>query len=610
MINQFSLSIATLNGSGSQSANTILAKCLFRMGLQVGVQNLFPSNIAGLPTWFSIRVHPRGYTSRSLFHDIVVAKNPETIADDVFKVAPGGVFFYASEIKDPPLTKRSDIQTVAIPFRELTETCSDSIKMRKLLSNMVYVGVLAELLRIDNSTLHTAIADQFGDKASVVAANQAAADAGRSFARDSLANFDFKWKVKAHEGANDQNILIDGNTAAALGAVTGGCTFVSWYPITPSTSLAESFERLAHELRPTPNGRKNHAVVQAEDELSAIGMVVGAGWAGARSMTATSGPGLSLMAEIAGLSYFAEIPAVIWDVQRAGPSTGLPTRTMQGDLSFAAHLSHGDTEHIVLLPGSIEECFEFAENALDSAEEFQTLVIVLSDLDMGMNLRISRLLTPRVAPYRRGKVLDAEALNSVTEFARYRDVDGDGVGYRTLPGTMHAHAAYFTRGTGHTDKATYSEDGEIFAENLTRLKRKLQTAAKVLPPPLVTPAPGAGAAPSKAANLGLLLYGSSSIISQEVQETLAHEGLLVDVIRVRALPFHPDLEGILARYPNIAVVEQNRDGQMRGLLLQNYPQFATRLTSVVTFDGLPISAEFIAAEVRKKFSAQNVEAQT
>jgi 2-oxoglutarate ferredoxin oxidoreductase subunit alpha len=425
--------------------------------------------------------------------------------------------------------------------------------------------------------------------------NFSAIEVGANYAREHLKNIKFPFSTKELKNESSQ-LLIDGNSAAALGAVAGGCTFLSWYPITPSSSLAESFQDFAAVTRDENQKENRTAVVQAEDELSAINMVIGAGWAGSRAMTATSGPGLSLMSEAAGLSYFAEVPAVIWDVQRAGPSTGLPTRTMQGDLQSAAHLSHGDTEHIVLLPANPQECFEFAQMAFDLSEELQTLVIVLSDLDLGMNLSMSPDFQLNSAPYKRGKVLSADALNSVEEFARYKDVDGDGIPYRTLPGTKHAKAAYFTRGTGHTEKATYSEDGENYHKMLARLKRKFQTAQKYLPAPITQQTKN---------KIGIIAFGSSDFILPEVQSLLSQNKMPTDYLRVRSLPLNDSIADFLKTHETIFVVEQNRDGQLKKLMAEKFIAHAIKLQSVLSYDGMPLAAEFVAAEINKKLEVKS-----
>jgi 2-oxoglutarate ferredoxin oxidoreductase subunit alpha len=590
--NDFVINVATVNGSGSQSANNMLVKALFRMGIPVGGKNLFPSNIAGLPTWFSIRANPHGFTSRRFPFDIVVALNEATLKEDVASVRPGGFFLYNSEFRD--VVVREDIHSLAIPFRELTDGVSDSVKIRKLLQNVVYVGVLAELLQIDVPTLHGVIEDQFADKPQLIPSNLQALQRGREFAQHHRNQWDFPFQAQQVDRGNHDQILIDGNSAAAMGLIFGGCTFVAWYPITPSTSLVENFESMARVSRQDAEGRKTYAIVQAEDELAAINMVLGAGWAGARAMTATSGPGLSLMAEAAGLSYYAEIPAVIWDVQRVGPSTGLPTRTLQGDVSAAAHLSHGDTQHILLFPCSPTECFEFGQTAFDLAERLQTLVIVLSDLDLGMNFHRTKTFGYPTRDFDRGKVLTPGQLEQMQSFARYKDVDNDGIPYRTLPGTPHPLAAYFTRGTGHDENANYSENGDIFVKNMDRLNRKFTTAKNLIPSPIVDFMPSA--------SIGLIAYGSTDLGVPELRWQLQQKNIETSYLRLRAWPFTSAVETFLGSHETIYVLEQNRDGQMATLLKSAFPQFATRLTSILQFNGLPFEPSVATTAILGKES--------
>ena len=573
------------------SANQILAKALFRMNLPISAKNVFPSNIAGLPTWYNLRVNPKGYLSRTEKFDAVVAKNVETAARDLEQVRPGGYFIFDRDMKFAP--ERSDVTIWPLPLRELSEKVTETVKIRKLLTNMIYVGALSQLLKIDRQILAQVIADQFQDKASLVDLNLRAVDVGRDFVQQE--NWTWPLTTEALPPSEELALFIDGNSAAAMGALVGGCTFMSWYPITPSTSMAENFQNYCEEFRVGTDGKKKFAIVQAEDELSAINMVIGAGWAGARAMTATSGPGLSLMAEAAGLSYFAEVPAVIWCVQRAGPSTGLPTRTMQGDLEAAANLSHGDTEHIVLLPRDVAECFEFAQLALDLAERMQTLVIVLSDLDLGMNFHPSREFKLSNREYDRGKVLSADDLNSIEDFARYRDVDGDGIAYRTRPGTMHAKAAYFARGTGHTEKATYSEDGENYARNLSRLKKKFSQNRGLWPKPIENL--------KTQSDVGLIYFGSTSQVIPEVQESLLNQNLQTSTLCIRSLPLHEEIEQFLARHKKIVVIEQNRDGQLRKKLAEHFAGHAAKLLSALCFDGQPIAAEVVTREIQKALQA-------
>lgn len=591
-INEFVITVATANGSGSQSANNILTRALFRMGMPVGAKNLFPSNIAGLPTWFTIRANENGFTARKKFADIVIAMNPQTAVEDQKLVKSGGYFFINQDIKLPESLERNDIAIMPIPFREIVQNCSDSVKQRKLLTNMIYVGILAELLRIPEECLSDSISHIFSGKENVVEANHKAHHAGREYARSDFANLLFPYRAKIDAGGNHGKVLIDGNTAAGMGLVFSGCTFAAWYPITPSSSLMESFIGFAEKYRVGQDGKRDFAVIQAEDELASIAMVLGAGWAGARAVTATSGPGLSLMAEAAGLAYYAEIPAVIWDVQRVGPSTGLPTRTMQGDLVSAVLLSHGDRKQIVLLPGNPEECFEFATTAFDLAEALQTLVIVLSDLDLGMNMHVcSRFEYPQ-GPMNRGKVLDAEALEEVGSFERYKDRDGDGVTYRTLPGTRHPKAGYFTRGTGHNEAGQYSEDPEVYKNNMIRLNRKWETARTMVPKPIVDVRANT--------KVGIVVFGSTQEAATEARFLLQKRGIETNLMRIRALPFSPECEEFLDAHDRIYVVEQNRDSQMLAILRMIMPQYWNKCFPVVHHDGLPPDAESIVDAICEK----------
>lgn len=589
IINDFVITVATANGSGSQSSNNILVRTLFRMGIPVGGKNLFPSNIQGLPTWFTIRANEQGFTSRKELADVVIAMNPATGLEDQKLLRSGGVFLLSDDVRISEDALRSDIVVVRVPFKKIVGPVTDSPKLRKLLVNMTYVGLLAELLEIPQSTLEEVIMHQFGDKKSVIESNLKAIQAGRDYANQSLGSLKFEFRAVARDKQNEDRILIDGNTAAAAGFVFGGCTFVAWYPITPSSSLVESFIDLAEQYRVEKDGKRNFAVVQAEDELASIAMVTGAGWAGARAMTATSGPGLSLMAETAGLAYFAEVPAVIWDVQRVGPSTGLPTRTMQGDLLSAYYLSHGDTRHVVLLPGTVAECFEFGQVALDLAERLQTLVIVLSDLDLGMNLHGSDRFVYPEKPMDRGKVLDDADLSKVSEFKRYKDVDGDGITYRTLTGARDPKAGYFTRGTGHNEAGQYSEKGDDFAAKLNRLTKKMETAATLVPQPVVDAQPGV--------KVGLLVYGSSAESACELRYLLKQKGVEANCMRLRALPLSTEVESYLDCHDRVYVIEQNRDGQLMTILRAEMPQYWSKCHSIRRFDGMPMDPQKLCDQI-------------
>lgn len=582
--NDFVLEIATVNGSGSQSANNIILKSIFRMGIPVGGRNLFPSNIAGLPTWFTIRVNQNNYLARRDQAEIFVALNPQTAAEDLKKVKPGGWIFIADDCKVDSTLIPVNITAISVPFRELVNQATDSIKLKKLLQNMIYVGLLGELLGLDHETLATTIRDHFKGKTSAAESNLKAAQVGANYAKEHLKDKNFPFQLKKMN-TNQGKILIDGNTSAALGFLTGGCTFVSWYPITPSTSVVEAYMQYFDQYRKDENNKMKGAIVQAEDELAAICMVAGAGWAGARAMTATSGPGMSLMGEAAGYFYYGEIPGVLWNVQRVGPSTGMPTRTAQGDLLSAHYLSHGDTKHIVLLPGSMEECFEFAQMSLDLAERFQTLVIVLSDLDLGMNVSIAEEFKLPTKAFDRGKVLSADDLNKIKEFGRYKDVDGDGIPYRTLPGTKHDAAGYFTRGSGHNENAAYTESSPAYLKVIDRLTKKYETAKKFVPKPILTERTNASA--------GIIAFGSTQLPMNEALDHLASKGKPMDCLRVRALPFSDEVANFLKKHSQIFVVEQNRDAQMLSLLRTNYPEYANKMFSIRHYDGMPITAENI-----------------
>jgi 2-oxoglutarate ferredoxin oxidoreductase subunit alpha len=586
IVNDFSIQIATINGSGSQTANLVLLRSLLLMGVPVSGKNMFPSNIAGLPTWYTIRASKDGYLARKKEVDLLVAMNPETAREDVAGL-PGG----AAVVFDEPLglsALRQDLTFYPVPFDKVVAPLTTDARLRKLLKNMAYVGVLARLLEIEMAEVEKAIAKVFPSKAKARELNVGAARAGFEHAaaitkRDPL--------LVRRMDATAGKIIIDGNSAAALGTMFGGVTVVTWYPITPSSSLVESLAGYLKKHRVGPDGKATFAVVQAEDELAAVGMVIGAGWAGARSMTATSGPGISLMSEFAGLAYFAEIPAVIWDVQRVGPSTGLPTRTAQGDVLSTATLSHGDTRHLLLFPASVAECFSMGIEAFELAERFQTPVFVMSDLDLGMNNWVSDPFQYPSRPLARGKVLGKADLEKLGDFARYQDVDGDGIGWRTLPGTDHPAAAYFTRGTGHDEKAVYSERPEVYERNMQRLHRKLEGAREVAPAPVLE---GSGKA-----RVGIVAYGSSHWAVLESRDQLLREhGLAADYLRVRAFPFAREVQDFVAAHERVYVVEQNRDGQMCQLLkLDLVEGLVPRLRSVCHLHGLPLDARSVTDEI-------------
>jgi 2-oxoglutarate ferredoxin oxidoreductase subunit alpha len=585
VVNDFAVQVATVNGSGSQSANTVLLRALFQMGIPVSGKNLFPSNIAGLPTWYTIRVSREGWVARKKEVDVLVAMNGETAREDVAQLPAGAAVVYDAALELEAV--RSDLAFYPVPFDDLVEPVSPDARLRKLLRNMVYVGVLGGLLGIEPAEVERALGRTFGKKAKALELNLRAVRAGFEHA----AGIDKRDPFRVERmDATRGKIIVDGNAASALGALFAGVTVVTWYPITPSTSVVESLHGYLEQYRRTPDGQATFAVLQAEDELAAIGMVMGAGWAGARAMTATSGPGVSLMSEFAGLGYFAEVPAVIVNVQRVGPSTGLPTRTSQGDLLSTAFLSHGDTQHLLLFPGSVEECFTMTGQAFDLAERFQTPVFVLSDLDLGMNNWMAEPLPYPETPLDRGKVLSKADLERLGGFARYRDVDGDGIGWRTLPGTDHPRAAYFTRGTGHDEQAGYSERSDVFERNMARLRRKLEGARAALPQPVRS---GTGSP------VGLLAHGSSDPAVREALAQLHREaGLEADYLRVRAWPFAASVRDFVAAHDRVYVVEQDRDAQLLSLLrLDLEPALAGRLRSVAHITGLPLDARSVTDEI-------------
>jgi 2-oxoglutarate ferredoxin oxidoreductase subunit alpha len=587
IVNDFSIQVATVNGSGSQSANSVLLRSIFRMGVPVSGKNLFPSNIAGLPTWYTIRVSKDGWVARRTDIDVLIAMNAETAREDVLSLAPGAAVIYDESLKLNEL--RADLACYAVPFDQLAVATGADAKLRKLIKNMVYVGVAAQLLSIDMEMVENTVRKQFAKKVKAAELNLSAVRVGFDYAASTLTKQD-PYAVEPMN-ATAGKIIIDGNAAAAMGAMFAGVSVVSWYPITPSSSVVENLIELMKRYRVEPDGKASFAIVQAEDELAAIGMVLGAGWAGARSMTASSGPGISLMAEFAGLGYYAEIPGVIFDIQRTGPSTGLPTRTSQADLSFVAGLSHGDTKHVMLLPATVKECFEFAIEAFDLAEQLQTPVFILSDLDLGMNSWMSEPFEYPEKPIRRGKVLDAAQLKKLGGFARYKDVDGDGIPYRTLPGTDHPAAAYFTRGSGHNDKALYSERPEDYENNMLRLARKFETARTMVPKPILE---GDGRQ-----KVGIIAFGTTHWAMVESRNQLDREyEIPCDYLRVRAYPFTQETHDFVARHDRVYVVEQNRDAQLLNLLkIDLDPVEVVKLRSVLHFNGLPIDARSITSQI-------------
>src|SRR5436190_5651688 len=587
VVNDMSIQVATANGSGSQRSNTVLLRSIFQMGIPVSGKNLFPSNTSGLPTWYTSRANKDGYVARKKETELLVAVNAETGRDDVMALESGAAVLYDEPLKLSSL--RSDLIFYAVPFDKLVAPVCPEAKLRKLVKNMIYVGVVAKLLDIDMGEVEKALRKQFAKKVKAANMNFAAAQAGFDYAAASLTKAD-PYRIE-RMNKNQGKIIMDGNSASALGCVFAGCTVLSWYPITPSSSLAESMIEYLKRFRIGPDGKATFAVVQAEDELAAIGMVIGAGWAGAQAMTTTSGPGISLMSEFAGLSYYAEIPAVVWHIQRVGPSTGLPTRTSQADILSTAFLSHGDTKHIMLFPSSPHECFEIAMDAFNLAEQFQTIVFVMSDLDLGMNNWMSDPFPYPEKPIERGKVLVKADLDKLGTFSRYKDVDGDGIGYRTLPGTQHPAAAYFTRGSGHNANASYSEKPEDYEKNMERLQRKFDHARSVVPAPIIETAPNA--------EIGIIAFGSSHWALTESRDQLRDEHkLATDYLRIRAYPFANEISDFVRSHKRVYVVEQNRDAQMLSLLkLDLDNDLVPKLRSVAKLDGLPLDARSVTDEI-------------
>ncbi|HYV75061.1 MAG TPA: 2-oxoacid:acceptor oxidoreductase subunit alpha [Candidatus Binatia bacterium] len=587
VVNDFSIQVATANGSGSQSANTILLRSIFQMGVPVSGKNLFPSNIAGLPTWYTIRASKKGYIARKKEIDFVVAMNPETGREDVLNLSSGAAVLYDEPLKLSEL--RSDLIFYSVPFDKLVAAVCPEAKLRKLVKNMIYVGVMAQLLNIDMAEVEKALRKQFAKKVKAADLNWNAAKAGYDYAHASLTKSD-PFTVERMDKTHGM-IIVDGNSAAAMGCMFAGVTVVTWYPITPSSSLVESLIDYMKAYRVGPDGKATFAIVQAEDELAAIGMVLGAGWAGARSMTATAGPGISLMAEFAGLGYYVEVPGVIWDIQRVGPSTGLPTRTSQGDIEFVAKLSHGDTFHPMLIPSTVSECFSMATEAFNLAEHLQTPVFVMSDLDLGMNNWMSEPFEYPKEPIKRGKILSKEDLDRLGGFNRYKDVDGDGIGYRTLPGIDHPQGAWFARGSGHNEKGQYSERPDDYKNNLDRLRRKFENARTLVPKPEVVR--------DESNDIGIIAYGTSHHALVEALDQLKDDhGVHADYLRLRAFPFTPEVHDFIASHPRVYVIDQNRDGQMLNLLkLDIAPEHVVRLRSVRHYNGLPIDGRSVTDDI-------------
>ncbi|MBX3004712.1 MAG: 2-oxoacid:acceptor oxidoreductase subunit alpha [Anaerolineales bacterium] len=591
VVNDFSMTVATKNGSGSQTSNLTLLRALFKMGIPVSGKNLFPSNIQGLPTWYTIRLSKQGYLARRATHEIVVAMNEDTFVDDLASVAPGGAFYYGDHLKFE--INRSDISVYSFPAKKFAKESSAPATLRDYVANMAYVGVLVHMLDIDMGKIREALEYHFDGKEKPIAINMGVIEAAYEWAKTNLTKTD-PYRVEAMDKTAGF-IMADGNTAGALGAIFGGVQFMAWYPITPASSVAEGVSQNIDKFR-TKEGQqgKTYGIVQAEDELAAIGMAVGAGWSGLRAMTSTSGPGISLMTEFVGLAYYAEIPVVIWDVQRVGPSTGLPTRTSQGDILSTYLLGHGDTQHILLLPGSASECFEFGWKSFDIAERMQTPVFVMSDLDLGMNTWMTKPFEYPNTPMDRGKILWEEDLEQLKDWQRYKDIDGDGIPYRTAPGNKHPRSAWFARGTGHNDAAKYSERSEDWERNMQRLRRKFITAASYVPKPEVL---GDGKA-----KVGILSYGSADPAILEARDYLAEGGIATDYLRLRAVPFTDEVKTFIENHEHIYVIEMNRDGQMHKILRLEYPEQTMKLISLAKHDGMPLTAKWVqeAIELQEK----------
>ncbi|MES0808922.1 2-oxoacid:acceptor oxidoreductase subunit alpha [Roseibium sp. SCPC15] len=611
-INDFVVKFANVNGTGSASANHLFAKAIFRMGIPVSPRNIFPSNIQGLPTWYEVRVSARGYLGRRGGVDLMVCVNPQSMEKDIQSIELGGYFVYDNTKPLAPHLKRDDIHYFGVPFTEMCRKEFSPPRLQQLLKNVVYVGTLSALLDMDFAVLKGLVHDQFKGKEKLVSSNIHALEMGYQYAMD---HFDCPLPIRLKKNGNiaehilaAPHILMNGNTATALGAIYGGATVAAWYPITPSTSVVDAFSKYAKRMRIDPgSGKKNYAIVQAEDELAAMGVVVGAGWNGARAFTATSGPGLSLMSEFLGLAYFAEIPVVLIDVQRSGPSTGMPTRSQQSDVLAAAYASHGDTKQILLFPATPRECFDMTVEAFDLAERFQTPVIMMSDLDLGMNDWMSPPLEwDDNYQMDRGKVLDAEALDKVKDWGRYKDVDGDGICYRTLPGTHPDKGAFFTRGSSKNESAVYSESGEDYVRNVDRLLRKFETAKEWVPRPKTHP-PIEVKKPKTKLKLGALFFGTSASPSYEAVEMLADEGYLINTMRIRAFPFHESLDQFIDEHDLLFVIEQNRDGQMRQLIMNECEVVGSKLVSVLNYSGTPITARTIADQIRQTLNTKSAD---
>ncbi len=590
VVNDFSLVVATANGTGSQTANLTLLRSFFKMGIPVHGKNIFPSNIQGLPTWYHIRVSHEGYVARRP-SEVLVAFNRDTMVEDVATLPQGGVCIYNSDLRLS--TDRTDLVYYPVPVKELLANVEVKGKIKEYIANMTYVGVVAHLLGVPMDVVRDALVHHFGAREKLVDSNFEVVKLAYDWATENLAKND-PFRV---EPMNETEglIVMTGNEAGALGAVFGGVSVSGWYPITPSTSFIDSLTSYLGKLRRDEEGRATYSVIQAEDELAAIGMVVGAGWAGARAVTATSGPGLSLMAEFLSLAYYAEVPSVVWDIQRVGPSTGLPTRTSQGDIGFAYTIGHGDTKHVLLLPSSIEECFEFGYKAHDLADTLQTPVLVMSDLDIGMNNWMGKPFEYPGEPLRRGKVLNAEELAEFANWGRYKDVDGDGITYRTLPGNVNPRGAWFGRGTGHDEYARYSERPDDWEKNMERLARKFDTARTLVPGPVIEEVSGS--------ELAIVAYGSTRYAIEEARDRLAARGVKTSFMRIKALPIGAEVRDFIARHENLVLIEMNRDAQLTGILRNELPELAARIKPIAHLDGMPLTAAWVVERLTPHLGA-------
>jgi 2-oxoglutarate ferredoxin oxidoreductase subunit alpha len=591
IINDFVIRFANVNGTGSASANYLFCKAIFRMGIPVTPKNIFPSNIQGLPTWYEVRVSEKGYLGRREGIDFMVCVNPQSMAEDIANVRSGGYFLYDSTKQLHPRFIREDVNYIGIPLMEMCNNAFTDARQRQLFKNIIYVGALSALLNIDFSVFESLLEEQFKGKEKLIAPNIKALKMGVDYIQANHA-YPLDIRVERRDLVGD-SILIDGNSACGLGAVYGGATVAAWYPITPSTSVVEAFMNYSDEFRvDAETGKRNVAIIQAEDELSAIGMVIGANWNGARSFTATSGPGLSLMNEFLGLAYFAEIPTVLIDVQRTGPSTGMPTRTQQSDILEGAYASHGDTKHVMLFPSTPKECFDMTVDAFDLTEQLQTPVILMTDLDLGMNDHMSKPFQwDDHREYKRGKVLDAEALEDIERFGRYLDVDGDGIAYRTYPGTHPTKGSYFTRGTSRDEYAVYTENGDVYEKNMDRLIKKWNTAKDYVPAPEFYQ-------DSNTSKYGVLFFGTSQYSTEEAIDMLKADGVNLDAIRIKSFPFNKSVEDFIHSHDKVFVVEQNRDAQMKSLLMIELAANPQKLVSVLNYNGLPITADYIVKSIQ------------